>query len=308
MTGSNPHDTISNQTQSLLIALAWFATLFVSTLPDALWDQFASTAPSWLFWAKAALLAAFILLGIAWKSIRPLRFYFLMLLVFTVAWRMFAYIRTSTTWPLWEENVSWTVGMLGIQFLKFGIAALTIVVLLLVMRRRQDAFLVRGRLDARAEPVRWLGMKGDAPWKSLAPIVAVIAAAIMAVVLAGANRPSAETLVRTLPLLPVVLIFSATNAWSEEVSDRASLLAPLRAVVGKGHAMAMTSVFFGLAHYAGGVPLAVLPTILMTAFLGWFMAKSMLETKGLFWPWFIHFIADIPVFAFLAIGSVGAGG
>ena len=91
--------------------------------------------------------------------------------------------------------------------------------------------------------------------------------------------------------------------WKEEVSYRSSLLAPLHKFVGKQHALALTAVFFGLAHYAGGVPLATLPTIFMTGFLGWFMAKAMLESKGFFWTWLIHFIADIPVFAFLIIGS-----
>jgi hypothetical protein len=42
----------------------------------------------------------------------------------------------------------------------------------------------------------------------------------------------------------------------------------------------------------------------MTGFLGWLIARSMLETRGFTWAWFIHFFSDIPVFVFLAIGSV----
>jgi len=204
--------------------------------------------------------------------------------------------------------VSWVVGMLGIQLLKIGIAALTIVALLLVMRRRRDAFLVKGRLDSKVEPIRWLGLKDPVSWGIFGPIVAVVAAAIMLVVLAVTSQPSISTLARALPLLPAALLFSATNAFSEEVSYRSSLLAPLHAVVGKGHTMASTAVFFGLAHYAGGVPLATLPTILMTGFLGWLMGKSMLETKGFLWPWFIHFVSDIPVIFFLAMGSIVVAG
>jgi hypothetical protein len=45
----------------------------------------------------------------------------------------------------------------------------------------------------------------------------------------------------------------------------------------------------------------------MTGFLGWLMAKSLIETKGLGWAWFIHAVADIPVFFFLATNSVAAG-
>jgi len=42
--------------------------------------------------------------------------------------------------------------------------------------------------------------------------------------------------------------------------------------------------------------------------LGWFLGKSMLETRGLFWAWLIHLVQDVLIFAFLAIGSVTPGG
>ena len=305
---SDSQKSSSRLAPSPLIVAVWVVTLLASTLPDAIWNQFAGPAPRWLFWGKAALLIVLIILGWAWKRIRPLRSYLILLFINILAWWLLPWIRTSPPWSRWEGQVSWVVGILGIQLLKIGIAVLTIVVLLLVMRRRQNAFLVKGQLDAKAEPIRWLGLKDPASWKIFGPIVAVIAAAIMLVALAGANQPSMTTLVHALPLLPAALLLSATNAFSEEVSYRSSLLAPLHKVVGKGHAMALTAAFFGLAHYAGGVPLATLPTILMTGFLGWLMAKSMLETKGFFWAWFIHFVNDIPVFVFLAMGSIVVGG
>ncbi|HEX2695726.1 MAG TPA: hypothetical protein VHP61_08215 [Acidobacteriota bacterium] len=40
---------------------------------------------------------------------------------------------------------------------------------------------------------------------------------------------------------------------------------------------------------------------LAAAFLGWLLGKSMLETKGLLWPWFIHFVPDVIVFLFYAM-------
>jgi len=291
-----------------LIVAAWLVTLLASNLPNAIWHQFIGPTPPWLFWGKTGLLMVLIILGWAWKRIQPLRPYFFLVLINLLGWWLLPWIRNFPSWSRWEGQVSWVVGMLGIQLLKIGVAVLTIVALLLVMRRRRDAFLVKGRLDAKAEPVRWLGLKDPVSWRVFGPIVAVVAAVIMLVVLAATSQPSISTLARALPLLPAALLFSATNAFSEEVSYRASLLAPLHKVVGKGHAMALTAVFFGLAHYAGGVPLAILPTIVMTGFLGWLMGKSMLETKGFLWPWFIHFVSDIPVFFFLAMGSIVVAG
>jgi hypothetical protein len=40
--------------------------------------------------------------------------------------------------------------------------------------------------------------------------------------------------------------------------------------------------------------------------MGWLFGKSMLETKGFFWAWFLHFVSDIPVLAFTAMASIGA--
>jgi hypothetical protein len=34
----------------------------------------------------------------------------------------------------------------------------------------------------------------------------------------------------------------------------------------------------------------------MTGFLAFLLGKSMLETRGLTWPWFIHFLPDTVIF------------
>jgi hypothetical protein len=42
-------------------------------------------------------------------------------------------------------------------------------------------------------------------------------------------------------------------------------------------------------------------------FFAWIAGKSMLETRGFAWAWFIHFCADVPVFVFLAMAAVRGG-
>ncbi len=288
----------------ILIAFAWIFTLFASMLPDMIWNQLIGDTPAWLFWLKAIALVIIIVLGWVWKGLRPLRTYFTLLLICILLWWVFTWIMTLDSWLTWTEQVPWAVGMTGLQLMKLALALLTIAALFLFFRRRKDFFLVRGEADADAEPVHWLGMKEPFPWRSLAPIVGICAAVIMLAVLWLSNQPSRAVLVKALPLLPLAFVYAATNAISEEISYRSSLLSPLYPVIGKNQALAMNAIFFGLAHYAGGVPLATLPTLFMTGFLGWFMGKAMLETEGFSRTWLIHFIADIPVFAFLIIGSV----
>ena len=118
--------------------------------------------------------------------------------------------------------------------------------------------------------------------------------------LALSIRPTADTLMRAAPLIPGDLLFSAVNAFTEEVYFRASLLSTLPGFIGKNQALLINAVFFGLNHWIYGSPPGVLG-FLMTGFLAWTLGKSMLETKSLFWPWLIHFIPDVAVFASYAV-------
>ena len=115
--------------------------------------------------------------------------------------------------------------------------------------------------------------------------------------------PRLRLLPSILPLLPFVVIFAAMNAFSEEMSFRAALLAPLDGKVTRQQSLLLTAFFFGIAHW-DGMPNGV-TGVLMSGVLGWLLGKSMLETRGYFWAWFIHFTQDIIVFAFVALGMIG---
>jgi len=62
----------------------------------------------------------------------------------------------------------------------------------------------------------------------------------------------------------------------------------------------------GIGHYFG-VPYGVVGVI-MASFLGWMLGKAMLETRGFFWAWLIHFVQDVLIFTFMAAGSITPGG
>jgi membrane protease YdiL (CAAX protease family) len=104
----------------------------------------------------------------------------------------------------------------------------------------------------------------------------------------------------------MILVLAAMNAFGEEAMYRGGLLAPLIPAVGTRHAILLTAAFFGIGHYYG-VPNGIVG-VAMSTLLGWFLGKCMVETKGFFWPWFIHFLQDVMIFYFLAVGAVVAGG
>jgi hypothetical protein len=118
-----------------------------------------------------------------------------------------------------------------------------------------------------------------------------------------ASVPSAAQIARAALLLPAVVVFAAVNAFNEEVYFRASLVSTLHPVLGTGHTLLLSAAFFGLAHYLYGSPPGIVG-FLMTGFLAWLLGKSMLETRGFLWAWFIHFVPDVVIFASYALARV----
>jgi membrane protease YdiL (CAAX protease family) len=96
------------------------------------------------------------------------------------------------------------------------------------------------------------------------------------------------------------------NSFSEELTYRAALLAPIHRILGPTQSILMTATFFGIGHYYG-IPPGILG-ILATGFFGWLLGRSLLETKGLFWPWAIHVCGDVVIFSFIVIGALQVAG
>ncbi len=288
-----------------LTLTAWTVMFLVSMLTDALLHEFGSGIPAWLIWAKSGLLATLAVTAILYKPLRLLRNFALIMLVILFSQELVAYV---TRLPFWQKNFSGTFPpeMMGIQLGRLMVSFLVICALLILGYRRQDFFLVRGQIDAPVQPVRWLGITKPELWTSFGVKFAFFISLGTLIFLLLAGQPAPKTLLGVLPMLPAVLLFAAMNAFNEEMSYRASLLSVLLPAIGSKQSLWLTAVLFGTGHYFG-VPYGVVGVILAT-FLGWMMGKAMLETRGFFGAWFIHFLQDILIFSFLAIGSITPGG
>lgn len=95
-------------------------------------------------------------------------------------------------------------------------------------------------------------------------------------------------------LLPLVLLMSLTNAWSEEIFSRFVLAAGLSERLNPATIGWISAIIFGLPHFLG-TPSGVFGVI-VSGFLGWVLAKSVLETRGLGWAVLIHFLQDVVIF------------
>ena len=285
----------------LLLFLAWGSMLLISDLSNILLNL-REGEPGWLFWAKVGLLAGLLAASLLLKPLRPLWKYFFIFGVFKLVLRFTEWLGGSEGWQE-AFGSSWTVGHLGLQLLGCLEMVVVVGVLWLVLRPRQAFFLAKGQLDAPIEPVRWMGIREGESWKSFGWILAACFFGGGALFVGLAYGPLLSKFGQVLPLLPVIVLLSAINAMTEELTFRAPMLATTHQVIGKQHAVWLSTIFFGLAHYLYGDPSGIVG-FLLVALIAFFMGKSMLETRGSLWAWFVHFAADIPIFTLLALGSL----
>lgn len=291
---------------SPLVYIAAVMTVLVSLLPDILWRETTHTSSDWLFWAKIAGLVFFILISTLWKVIQPLRSYFVVLIVLYVAEWVSGLVASTPQWQMIFNDSSFTEDMLSIQLLRLLVAFIMIATLFIIKKERAKFFLIVGNLKASVEPVPWLGVDKTVSWLRFGPIVALCISLGTLAFLVITGQPSLAAFLKVLPLLPAIVILALMNSFSEEVNYRAGLLATLDGAVSRQQALFLTAAYFGIGHFYG-VPYGIIGVV-MAGVLGWLLGKAMLETRGLFWPWLIHFLQDVLIFSFMTIGAIAAGG
>jgi hypothetical protein len=293
---SNPYP-IAPSSRNLTI-VAWVATILISTLPDIIWTELTGSVPAWLTYAKMGLLLILALIAFVWRPLRPLRNFFVVMFAFFGL--SLLRLRFNFTLPalqnLFGGNV-FDTRMQAEQIGKLAVSLAMIGLLFLLGYRRREFFLAAGDLRAPIDPVPLLGFPKPVPWPVFGLQWSIYIALGLGVVMYFGMRPGSDTLLLVLPILPSILFYSALNAFNEEATYRSPMLATLEPVGGSKQALWMAACFFGIAHYFG-TPGGILGA-LASLFMGWILSKGMVETRGLFWSWWIHFLSDVVIFTFL---------
>jgi hypothetical protein len=299
----------AQQASKTTILIAWVVVLLTSALPKVILQEIFDQTVSLDVQAAMSLSVVFIALlaSLVWRPLRGLRSFFILFVVLVAGqWLVYSRIDELPFYRAWLRNPSINVWLLAELSLNLIITLLMIAALLLMKKKPAEFFLTWGDIAAPVEPVRWLGVGQGERWNRFGALLTIFISLGTLAFLVLAGRPPLDTVIQALPFLPVVLLASALNAFNEEVTYKASFLSVLENPVGRRQAVYMVAVYFGIAHYYG-VPYGVIG-VLMAGFLGWILAKSMQETRGLFWAWFIHFWQDVWIFSFMAIGAIIPGG
>jgi hypothetical protein len=295
-------------TRVTLVA-AWALVLLASGLPQVVVREVLGRPVT----ADQRALIAVVVIGAGmlstamWQPLRALRPLLVVLAVLVGAqWVVYSRVDETGSYPGWLADPSFNVFMLAEQSLNLIVALALIATLLALGRTPRDFFLTRGDVAAPVAPIRWLGVGPGQRWNRFALWLTLCISGGTLTFLVIAGDPGADDLTRLWPFLPAIVLAAAVNAFSEEVTYKASLLSVLEGPVGPRQAVLMVAAYFGIGHYYG-VPYGLIG-VLLAGFLGWILARSMVETRGMLWAWFVHFWQDVLIFSFLAVGTITPGG
>lgn len=178
---------------------------------------------------------------------------------------------------------------LGRYFLYQAVALLVAVAVVVTVRFVTGAPPPRwGDLSAPSRRSRFLGVSEGESWRR----VGVTFTAVFLGVSYADQHADTTWSAWGLALL-IALPLSTTNALTEELITRWAVVASL---TGRWAAAApwASALIFGSVHWFGipGGPVGAV----MAGFLGWLLARSIQDTRGIGWAWIVHFCQDVLIF------------
>jgi hypothetical protein len=290
--------TATDGTRSTLY-LAW-AIVLLLTVPEIILRAFLRVDTSWMLLGRIGLLAGSFALTFVWPLLRPLRGMLVVFLVIYVveAWLFLTAIPQS---QIYRDVVGGDANLafFGERLMRIGAVLVMFVVLLLMGFRRHDLYLAVGDLRATATATRLKIPHKPQPWTTFGRNYAIISVGLLLFFLIPALKPSLANF--TVGLLFFAGVCAAMNSFAEEFLYRSAVIPQVLPLFGKGATLMLVPAWFGLAHYFG-VPNG-LTGVLLAGIGGWFFAKSMIETRGIAWAWFLHFLADFTVYMLLLLAG-----
>lgn len=284
------------------IAFAIISILIASILFDIIIKELVGFIPWWLTLIKFMILLGANILCIFAKSLRTFLKYTAILTVIILSTIFTDFISAT---PLWKSafDTNSFVGNFGSVILLKFIGIIPVIFLLLFMfKPTKEFYLSKGDLSIKAEKISWLGISKDSiSWSKLSIISAVLISfgTILLTVFTVTDISAFKGIDKLIRYLPLIVLFALCNSFCEGFIFRNAILGTLKMALPKKYVILIAAIFFGIAHYYGA-PSGVVG-VAMSGILGWYMCRSMYETKGFVSSWIIHFMQDIVIFSTICI-------
>lgn len=172
---------------------------------------------------------------------------------------------------------------------------MTVVVVIVVSRITRSALPKWGDLRAPARRIRLLALAEGESWfragVTFTVLISLGTATYLGVVY-GAQFVQAGPRAWLFAFLAAIPL-SLTNAFTEELITRWAIVASMPGSWARFAPWVSAAVFGGIHWF--GVPGGPVGAI-MAGFLGWLLARSIQDTRGVGWAWIVHFCQDVLIF------------
>ncbi len=279
-----------------------FLVVLVSIIPEILFSEMTGSIPGWLHYGRLAALA---LIAVSLQLVAPLKHLtkFVLLLIAN----SFGHILVNLVAGIeaWTDvfPINTFLGSFGGDIILKIIQVIPVTVALLVLfKGPAEAYLVKGDLTVKAEEIKWLGIHKDwLSWGRLAVISGLlISLGTILLTIITVTGASVKPDFSQLPaLFPLILVLALFNALCEGIMYRSAVLSSLKNSLPQNQLMLVAATFFGIAHYYGA-PGGIIGVV-MSGLLGWYMCRSMFETRGFASSWIIHFMQDVVIFSTILV-------
>lgn len=191
-----------------------------------------------------------------------------------------------------KQIIYQSITLLGTFFFLF--------VLWMTKKKELLTYFQKGNIYAEIipEPIVGIKPKPNENWFhvgiNFSIIVSVVTAIVIYFQIISENGISLRDIFKVLPFS---IVLALSNSFVEEGITRLGVVVVLKDIIKDKTIPLISAGIFGVAHYWGN-PGGLLG-LLVAGFLGWLLSKSIIETKGIFWAWLIHFLQDVIIFSVL---------
>lgn len=272
-------------------------TLIASILPEVIFREWLGAVPVVLSLVKLIIL---FLAGILFQYLKHYKItkYILVLEVVILAEIIKKYIYLLSFWQKTFDLNSF-IGNFGGSILLKIIGIIPVIGILIVLFRSPAAvYITKGDLSIKADEIKWLSIKKDMiSWGKLAIISSVLISlgTVMLTIITVTGASINLNIGNLIKYFPFVVILAILNSFCEGIVFRSAILGSLKNILPKNQLIFIAAMIFGIAHYYGA-PSGIIGVV-MSSLLGWYLCRSMYETKGFISSWIIHFMQDVVIFA-----------
>ncbi len=295
-----------NQVKGSLIAII-FLVILVSIIPEVIFRETIGSIPGWIHYARLIVLA---LVAVSFQlvaSLKHLTKFVLLLIALTLGNILLNIVAGFDAWTDVFLRNTFLGNVGGNMVLKIIQVIPVTVALLVLFKGPAEAYLAKGDLSAKVEEIKWLGIRqGQLTWGRLAVISGLLISlgTILLTIITVTGASVVPAFSKLPALFPMVLVFALINSLCEGIVYRSTMLSSLKNILPKNQLMLVAAAFFGIAHYYGA-PGGIIG-VAMSGVLGWYMSRSMYETRGFASSWIIHFMQDVVIFStMIVLGSFG---